>query len=136
MDVEVVKRDLAAKWRPPKADEVLGSPPCHEFTSAKKSAPRLVEVGLLHVRRFMELAEEAAPAFAVMEEAASMADARDALEGEVARMGWIYAWVKMVEWGAIQANRERLIAYKAFGEEAPRRPRLIANSLLQFLSNP
>jgi predicted RNA methylase len=133
VEVETIKRDLAAKWRPPRVDIVVGSPPCHEFTSAKKSAPRRLDQGLLHVRRFMELAEEAAPVFAIMEEAASMADARAALEGEVARMGWIYAWVKMVKWGAIQTNRERLMGYRPFGEEAPRRPRLFARTILDYL---
>jgi site-specific DNA-cytosine methylase len=112
VEVVTVRRDLSAQWSPPKADVVVGSPPCHEFTVAKVSSQRREEEGLRLVRRFFELAEAAGPLFAMMEEATTVRTSRVAVEQLARSRNWRYNVFALRDYGAIQAGRQRLFAWK------------------------
>ncbi len=111
VEVVAVRRDLSAPWSPPRADVVVGSPPCHEFSSAKVASLRREEDGLRLVKRFFELAESAKPRFAIMEEAASVEESDRALEWLVQSRGWHYGRFTLRDFGAIQHRRRRFFAW-------------------------
>jgi predicted RNA methylase len=112
VDVVVVRRDLAAPWSPPRVDVVVGSPPCHEFSTAKPPSARKEEDGLRLVRRFFDLAETVDPALAIMEEAASVEESDKALEWLALSNGWHYGRFVLREHGAIQHRRRRFFAWR------------------------
>jgi predicted RNA methylase len=112
VDIIVVRRDLAVPWSPPRGvDIVVGSPPCHEFSTVKPPSLRREEDGFRLVRRFFELAESVDPALAVMEEAASVESSGRALEWLALSRGWRYGRFALREFGAIQRSRERFFAW-------------------------
>jgi site-specific DNA-cytosine methylase len=111
VDVVTIRRDLSAPWSPPHVDIVVGSPPCHEFSTAKVPSQRREEDGLRLVRRFFELAEAVDPALAIMEEAASVEESDRALEWLALARGWRYGRFVLREHGAIQYKRRRFFAW-------------------------
>ena len=110
VDVTVIKRDIgASKIDYPRTSVVSGSPPCHEFSTAKVSSLRNPEAGLFLVERYLQIVKTLKPRFAFFEEASSVKSTREDLERLLREYGWKFEWVVLREYGAIQFRRERLL---------------------------
>jgi len=111
VDIVVQRRDLMQQYRPPNGvDIVIGSPPCHEFSSAKVSSQRKVDLGLSLVRRYFEIAKSVNYRLAVMEEATSSPGTDQKVADIAKQFGFRTFKILMRNAGAIQYRRERLIA--------------------------
>lgn len=112
VDIVTIRRDLLTG--PPNVgsiDVIVGSPPCHEFTSAKVSSMRDVERGLALVRRFFEIADKyGVPT--VMEEATSAEGTSEMVAFIAQQHGFNVRRFVLRDFGAIQYRRERLIAWR------------------------
>ena len=115
VDVEVVRRDLAKPYARSGIDVVVGSPPCHEFSTATVSRHRRVEGGLRLVRSYLETVRLVSPALAVMEEAASTRESPRLLTQLLRQHGFTYGFYDLRNYGAIQYRRRRLIAWRTSG---------------------
>jgi hypothetical protein len=113
VDVVTVRRDLSAPHVPHgRVDAIVGSPPCHEFSRSKVSAVRNVGGGLALVKSYLESVKTVSPSLALMEESATATDAEIALTKLLAQYGFQYKFFSLRDFGAIQANRRRLIAWR------------------------
>jgi site-specific DNA-cytosine methylase len=112
VDVQTVRRDLSKPYVT-QADVVVGSPPCHEFSVATVSRRRRVEDGLSLVRSYLESVKMINPRLAVMEEAATTSESPRLLAQLLSQHGFNYNFFNLRDFGAIQVNRRRLIAWKA-----------------------
>jgi hypothetical protein len=112
VDVQTVRRDLSKPYVA-RADVVLGSPPCHEFSAATVSRRRRVEDGLALVRNYLESVEMINPRLAVMEEATTTSESPRLLAQLLSQYGFNYDFFNLRNFGAIQANKRRLIAWHA-----------------------
>jgi predicted RNA methylase len=112
VDVVIIRRDLSTPYVPNNVDVVVGSPPCHEFTRAKTSSIRRVDVGLALVKSYLESVEAMNPVVAVMEEATTTTEAQRLVTQLVARYGFKYGFYDLRDYGAIQYRRRRLIAWR------------------------
>jgi hypothetical protein len=113
VDVVTVRRDLSTPYIPQgHIDVVVGSPPCHEFSRAKVTTPRNLETGLALVKSYLESVNTIGPALALMEEATTTTDAENAVAKLVNQYGFNYRFFVLREFGAIQNQRRRLIAWK------------------------
>jgi len=111
VDVVVVRRDLSKPYTR-NADVVVGSPPCHEFSTAMVSRERRVEEGLALVRSYLESVRMINPRLATMEESATAGETPKILADMVARYGFSYGFFDLRDFGAIQYRRRRLVAWK------------------------
>ncbi len=113
VDVVTIRRDLSTPYMPHNhIDVVVGSPPCHEFSRSKVSALRDVDGGLTLVKSYLESVKLINPALALMEESATTTDAEIAITKLLSQYGFHHKFFSLREFGAIQANRRRLIAWK------------------------
>jgi site-specific DNA-cytosine methylase len=112
VDVVTVRRDLSTPYVANNIDVIVGSPPCHEFSRAKTSSPRRVDVGLALVKSYLESVKTINPVVAVMEEAATTSDSQRLVASLVARYGFKYGFYDLRDFGAIQYRRRRLIAWR------------------------
>jgi len=112
VDVVTVRRDLSSPYVRG-ADVVVGSPPCHEFSTATVMRERRVEEGLALVRSYLESVRIINPRLAVMEEATTASGTPELLADMVARYGFSYGFFDLRDFGAIQYRRRRLVAWKA-----------------------
>ena len=113
VDVETIRRDLSTPYVPHRRiDVVVGSPPCHEFSVATVSRRRRIDDGLALVRSYLESVRRMPPDLAIMEEATTTEGGRRLLTSLVAQHGFSYAFFDLRDFGAIQARRRRLIAWK------------------------
>jgi hypothetical protein len=113
VDVVTVRRDLSVPYVPHgHIDVVVGSPPCHEFSRSKVSALRDVDGGLALVKSYLESVRTISPGLALMEESATATEAENALTKLLTQYGFNYKFFSLRDFGAIQANRRRLIAWK------------------------
>jgi len=112
VDVVTVKRDLSVPYISNGIDVVVGSPPCHEFSRAKTSSPRRVDVGLALVKSYLESVKAVNPVVAVMEEATTTSESQRLVAQLVARYGFKYGFYDLRDYGAIQYRRRRLIAWR------------------------
>jgi predicted RNA methylase len=113
VDVVTVRRDLSVPYVPHgRVDVVVGSPPCHEFSRAKVSALRDVDSGLALVKSYLESVKAISPSLALMEESATTTEAEDALTRLLTQYGFKHEFFALRDFGAIQANRRRLIAWR------------------------
>ena len=113
VDVVTIRRDLSTPYVPHgRVDVVVGSPPCHEFSRSKVSAPRDVDVGLALVKSYLESVRATNPDLALMEEATTTTDAEIAITKLVSQYGFHHKFFSLRDFGAIQLNRRRLIAWK------------------------
>jgi hypothetical protein len=111
VDVVTIRRDLSAPYAPRgNVDVVVGSPPCHDFSRSKVSAVRNVDGGLALVRSYLESVKSIGPSLALMEESATTTEAEIALTKLLSQYGFKYGFFSLRDFGAIQANRRRLIA--------------------------
>jgi hypothetical protein len=114
VEVVTVRRDLSMPYVPQRrVDVVVGSPPCHEFSRSKVSALRDVDGGLALVKSYLESVKALNPDLALMEESATTVDAENALTKLLAQYSFKYEFFALRNFGAIQVNRRRLIAWKA-----------------------
>ncbi|MCC6050613.1 MAG: DNA cytosine methyltransferase [Thermofilum sp.] len=112
VDVQTVRRDLRESWEnPPRADVVVGSPPCHDFSVANVKA-RKADHGLQLVQRYFDIAEAVEPELAVMEEAVTLAALRREVESMASRYRYRWKWIDLRDLGAIQRRRRRFIAWR------------------------
>lgn len=111
VDVEIVRRDLSSPYVR-RADVVVGSPPCHEFSTAMVTRERRVEEGLALVRNYLESVRMINPRLATMEESATAGETPKILADMVARYGFSYGFFDLRDFGAIQYRRRRLVAWK------------------------
>jgi site-specific DNA-cytosine methylase len=111
VDVQTVKRDLSVPYMA-QADVVVGSPPCHEFSTATVSRARRIDDGLRLVRSYLRSVEMINPALAVMEEATTTGESRGLVTSLVAQHNFSYGFYDLRDFGAIQYRRRRLIAWK------------------------
>jgi site-specific DNA-cytosine methylase len=111
VDVEAVRRDLSKPYVR-SADVVVGSPPCHEFSSATVSRVRRVDDGLRLVRNYLESVAEVRPQLALMEEATTTSESPKLLSDMLTRYGYSYVFFDLRDFGAIQYRRRRLVAWK------------------------
>jgi Site-specific DNA methylase len=111
VDVEIVRRDLSKPYVR-NADVVVGSPPCHEFSSATVSRVRRVDDGLRLVRNYLESVSRLSPGVAVMEESATASDTWRMLVSLVLQYGFSYGMFDLRDLGAVQYRRRRLIAWR------------------------
>jgi hypothetical protein len=111
VDVQTVRRDLSKPYVA-RADVVVGSPPCHEFSVATVSRRRRVEDGLALVRSYLESVAKINPHLAVMEEAATTSESPRLLAQLLSQYDFNYSFFNLRDFGAIQANRRRLIAWR------------------------
>ena len=112
VDVATVKRDLSKPYTPSGADVVVGSPPCHEFSTATVSRLRRVEDGLALVKSYLEAVDKIKPRLALMEEATTTSESPRLLAELVKRYGFSHAFFELRDFGAIQHRRKRLIAWR------------------------
>jgi hypothetical protein len=112
VDVVTIRRDLSSPYAR-RSDVVVGSPPCHEFSSAMVSRERRVDEGLALVRSYLESVAMINPRLAIMEEAATAGGTPELLADMVARYGFSYGFFDLRDFGAIQYRRRRLVAWKA-----------------------
>jgi len=113
VDVATIRRDLSMPYAPQgRVDVVVGSPPCHEFSRSKVSAPRNVDQGLALVRSYLESVKALNPSLALMEESATTTETETALTKLLTQYGFNYEFFSLRDFGAIQANRRRLIAWR------------------------
>jgi len=112
VDVEIVRRDLSKPYVRSGADVVVGSPPCHEFSSATVSRVRRVDDGLRLVRSYLESVSRLSPGVAVMEESATAGNARRVLASLVLQHGFSYGMFDLRDLGAVQYRRRRLVAWR------------------------
>jgi Site-specific DNA methylase len=111
VDVEVVRRDLSKPYVR-SADVVVGSPPCHEFSSATVSRVRRVDDGLRLVRNYLESVGRLSPGAAVMEESVTAGGTWRMLVSLVLQYGFSYGMFDLRDLGAVQYRRRRLIAWR------------------------
>jgi predicted RNA methylase len=111
VDVQTVRRDLSKPYIT-RADVVVGSPPCHEFSVATVARRRRVEDGLALVRSYLESVDMISPRLAVMEEAATTRESPRLLAQLLSQYGFNYGFFNLRDFGAIQVNRRRLIAWR------------------------
>ena len=111
VDVEAVRRDLSKPYTR-NADVVVGSPPCHEFSTATVSRRRRVGDGLALVRTYLESVAEIRPQLALMEEATTTSESPKLLADTLTRYGFSYGFFDLRDFGAIQYRRRRLVAWK------------------------
>ena len=111
VDVEAVRRDLSKPYTR-NADVVVGSPPCHEFSTATVSRRRRVGDGLQLVRTYLESVAEIRPQLALMEEAATTSESPRLLADMLKQYGFKYSFYDLRDFGAIQYRRRRLIAWR------------------------
>jgi len=112
VDVVIIRRDLSTPYVPNGVDAVVGSPPCHEFSRAKTSSARRVDVGLALVRSYLESVKAMNPVVAVMEEATTTTEGQRLVTQLVAQYGFKYGFYDLRDYGAIQYRRRRLIAWR------------------------
>jgi len=113
VDVVTVRRDLSMPYAPQgRVDVVVGSPPCHEFSRSKVSSLRNVDQGVALVKSYLESVKALNPSLALMEESATTTEAQTALTKLLAQHGFNYEFFSLRDFGAIQARRRRLIAWK------------------------
>ena len=110
VDVVTIRRDLSTPYVQ-RSDVVVGSPPCHEFSRAKTS-PRRVDAGLALVKSYLESVKAINPIVAVMEEATTTKESQKLVTQLVEQYGFTYGFYELREYGAIQYNRRRLIAWR------------------------
>jgi len=114
VDVVTIRRDLSLPYVPQgRADVVVGSPPCHEFSRTKVSTLRDVDGGLALVKSYLESVKALSPALALMEESATTTEAENALTKLLTQYGFNYKFFALRDFGAIQNQRRRLIAWWA-----------------------
>jgi len=111
VDVVTVRRDLSVPYTSD-VDVVVGSPPCHEFSRAKTSNVRRVDAGLALVKSYLESVKAINPVAAVMEEATTTKESQKLVALLVEQYGFTYGFYELREYGAIQYNRRRLIAWR------------------------
>jgi len=112
VDVQTVKRDLKEPWeKPPRADVVVGSPPCHDFSVANVKTRR-IDHGLLLVQRYFNIVETVEPELAAMEEAVTLATLKREVELMASRYRFRWKWIDLRDLGAIQWRRRRFIAWR------------------------
>jgi hypothetical protein len=111
VDVATIRRDLSMPYARA-VDVVVGSPPCHEFSRSKVSALRDVDGGLALVKSYLESVKMINPSLALMEESATTTDAEIAITKLLPQYGFHHKLFSLRDYGAIQANRRRLIAWK------------------------
>ncbi len=113
VDVVTTRRDLSTPYIPQgHVDVVVGSPPCHEFSRSKVSTLRNIDSGLALVKSYLESVKVLNPVFALMEESATTTDAENALTKLLSQYGFNHEFFSLRDFGAIQANRRRLIAWR------------------------
>lgn len=112
VDIVTIRRDLSTSMpNVGNVDVIVGSPPCHEFSTAKVSSMRDVEHGLALVRRFFEIASRySVPT--VMEEATSAKGTSESVAFIAQQYGFNVRKFVLRDFGAIQYRRERLIAWR------------------------
>jgi hypothetical protein len=111
VDIETIKYDLSRPYVR-SVDIVVGSPPCHEFSSANISRPRYVERGLTLVKSYLESVNMINPRLAIMEEATTTSSSAKLVVNLLVKYGFSYSFFNLRNYGAIQNNRYRLIAWK------------------------
>jgi site-specific DNA-cytosine methylase len=112
VDVVTVRRDLSVPYVPRgRIDVVVGSPPCHEFSRSKVSALRNVDGGLALVKSYLESVKAISPELALMEESATTTEAENALTKLLSQYGFKHEFFALRDFGAIQTNRRRLMAW-------------------------
>jgi len=113
VDVVAIRRDLSTPYIPQgHVDVVVGSPPCHEFSRSKVSTLRNIDGGLALVKSYLESVKALNPALALMEESATTTDAENALTKMLTQYGFNHNFFTLRDFGAIQTNRRRLIAWR------------------------
>ena len=111
IDVETVKYDLSRPYIR-SVDVIVGSPPCHEFTSATVSRPRYIDNGLTLVKSYIESAVTINPYLAIMEEAVTTSYSSKLVIDLLTKYGFNYNFFDLRYFGAIQNKRRRLIAWR------------------------
>jgi predicted RNA methylase len=115
VDVQTIKRDLGAPWGDlPRADVVVGSPPCHDLSSAKARG-REPSTALRLVRSFFRITDAVEPDLAVMEEAVTIRRLEREIESIASGHGFRWRWIDLRDLGAIQNRRRRFIAWREAG---------------------
>jgi len=113
VDVITVRRDLSTPFMfHGRVDVVVGSPPCHEFTRSKVSTMRDVDSGLVLVKSYLESVNMINPTLSLMEESATTVEAENTLSKLASQYGFKHEFFSLRDFGAIQANRRRLIAWR------------------------